>query len=314
MEALNKQKFCGGPGGGFSKAPPGRRRLMIEFFKENFSPCCLCPRQCRAEREKNKQGVCGAVKEVKLASYNLHYGEEPPVSGTRGSGTVFFSGCPMKCVFCQNYPISHLFNGRFYSIEELADIFLNLQERGAHNINFVSPTPYLYHIVRALPIAWRKGLEIPIVYNTSGYERPEIIKALNHVVDVYMPDLKYHDNSLSPTFSEVNDYFEHAYPAIEEMFKQAGELQVDEAGIARKGMILRHLILPGQVENSKKVLKIISQSSFKNASLSLMSQYFPAYQAAKIPGINRRVQPEEYEDVKNYALSLNLTNGWFQEL
>lgn len=254
------------------------------------------------------------MREVKIASYNLHYGEEPPVSGTRGSGTVFFSGCPMKCVFCQNYPISHLFNGRFYSIEELADIFLNLQERGAHNINFVSPTPYLYHIARALHIARGKGLEIPIVYNTSGYERPEIIKALNHVVDVYMPDLKYHDNSLSAAFSEVSDYFENAYPAIEEMFRQTGELQMDEKGIACQGMILRHLILPGQVENSKEVLEIISQSPFKKASLSLMNQYFPAYQAAEIPGINRRIRPKEYEEVKAYALSLGLTNGWFQEL
>ncbi len=286
----------------------------IEFFKQNYSPCRLCPRQCQAEREKNKKGVCGAQKKLKIASFNLHYGEEPPISGECGSGTIFFSGCTLKCVFCQNYPISHLFNGEFYSIEELSILFLNLQERGAHNINFVSPTPYLYHIVRALRSACKKGLKIPIVYNTSGYERSEVVNALNRLVDIYLPDLKYYDNSLSLKFSRVNNYFENAYLSLEEMFKQAGELQMDGEGIAIKGMILRHLILPGHVENSKKVLKTIAESHFKNSYLSLMSQYFPAYKAVEMPEINRRLRLDEYAAVKKYALSLGFTNGWFQEL
>lgn len=285
----------------------------IEFLKENYSPCGLCPRMCGAEREKDGKGVCGAVGRVKVASFNLHYGEEPPVSGERGSGTIFYSGCTMKCVFCQNYPISHLFNGQFYSIEALSGLFLDLQARGAHNINFVSPTPYLFHAVKALRLACKRGLRIPIVYNTSGYERREVIGALDRVVDVYMPDLKYHDNSISLKYSGVNNYFEYAYPAIGEMFRQVGELRMDEGGIARRGMILRHLLLPGQVENSKKVLEIFSRSFFKNASLSLMSQYFPAYRAVEMPEINRRVPSDEYEEVKDYALSLGFTDGWFQE-
>lgn len=306
--------------GGKTKDMPLYERLSdeaweekIEFLKRNFSPCGLCPRMCGAEREKDGKGVCGALKKVKVASFNLHYGEEPPVSGDRGSGTIFYSGCTMKCVFCQNYPISHLFNGRFYSIEALSGLFLDLQARGAHNINFVSPTPYLFHAVKALRLACKKGLSIPIVYNTSGYERREIIQALDRVVDVYMPDLKYFDNSISPRYSGVGNYIEHAYPAIEEMFKQVGELRLDEEGNARRGMILRHLLLPGRVENSKKVLEIISRSSFKNASLSLMNQYFPAYRAKEMPEINRRVRWDEYEEVKKVALSLGFDNGWFQE-
>ncbi|NIM15140.1 MAG: radical SAM protein [Candidatus Aminicenantes bacterium] len=286
----------------------------IRFFHDKYSPCCLCPRQCGAEREKNKAGVCGARKDVKVASYNIHSGEEPPVSGTRGSGTVFFSGCTLKCIYCQNYPISHLLNGEFYSIEELSDIFLHLQTRGAHNINLVTATPYLYHIVHALSLASQKGLNIPIVYNTSGYERPEIVTALNDSIDVYMPDLKYADSEVSLKYTGVSNYLEYAYPAIEEMFKQVGLLQMDEEGIARKGLILRHLILPQNIENSKKVLKIISESPFRDSHLSLMSQYFPAYKAAQEPEINRCLYPEEYQEVKDYALELGFSTGWFQDM
>ena len=298
----------------YQNLSPSEWNEKIKFLEENYSPCRLCPRQCRAQRTKNKTGVCAAGKDVKVASFNLHHGEEPPVSGTRGSGTIFFSGCTMKCVFCQNYPISHLFNGTYYTIEQLARLFLNLQERGAHNINFVSPTPYLYHAVSALYSAAKQGLTIPIVYNTSGYERAEIIKTLTGVIDVYMPDLKYHDNSISPLYSGVDDYFQVAFPALEEMFRQVGRLLVDDDEIAIKGMILRHLILPGHVENSKKVLKIIAESSFKECHLSLMGQYFPAYKAVEIPGINRRILPAEYEEVKGYALSLGFSNGWFQSI
>ena len=286
----------------------------IHFFHEKYSPCCLCPRQCGAEREKNNAGVCGAGKDLKVASYNIHRGEEPPVSGTRGSGTVFFSGCTLKCIYCQNYPISHLLNGEFYSIKELSDIFLHLQTRGAHNINLVTATPYLYHVVHALSLASQKGLNIPIVYNTSGYERPEIVTALNNTIDVYMPDLKYADREISLKYTGVNNYLEYAYPAIEEMFYQVGLLHMDEEGIARKGLILRHLILPGNIENSKKVLKIISESPFKAVHLSLMSQYFPAYKAVGEPEINRCLYPEEYEEVKDYALELGFSTGWFQDM
>ncbi len=287
---------------------------IIQFFREKYSPCCLCPRQCGAEREKNKTGVCGAGKEVKVASYNIHRGEEPPVSGTRGSGTVFFSGCNLKCIYCQNYPISHLLNGKCYSIEELADIFLRLQAGGAHNINLVTAVPYLYHVVHAFFLASGKGLRIPIVYNSGGYERPEMVTALKNIVDVYMPDLKYADREVSLKYTGVNNYLEYAYPAIEEMFNQVGLLQTDEEDIARKGLILRHLILPGEIENSKKVLRIISRSPFRDTHISLMSQYFPAYEAVREPGIHRRLYPEEYEEVKDYAIALGFAAGWFQDM
>lgn len=286
----------------------------IAFFKRNYSPCRLCPRQCGAERDKNMPGVCGALRDVKIASYNIHTGEEPPVSGTSGSGTVFFSGCTLKCVFCQNYPISHLFNGEFYSNEELADIFLNLQDRGAHNINLVTASPYLYHFVRALYTARKKGLNIPVVYNTSGYERTEIIKGLNNLVDVYMPDLKYVDNEISRKYTGVDNYFEYAYPAVVEMFNQVGTLKPDDQGIARQGVITRHLILPGNIENSKKILQVIAKSPFKEIHLSLMSQYFPAYKAIEDPDIHRRLLPAEYREVKDYALQLGFSRGWFQDI
>jgi putative pyruvate formate lyase activating enzyme len=285
----------------------------IDFFKATYSPCYLCPRQCRADRDNNKAGVCGALKDIKVASYNIHMGEEPPVSGIDGSGTVFFSGCTLKCVFCQNYPISHLFNGQFYSIQELADIFLELQERGVHNINLVTATPYLYHFVHALYLAQKNGLFIPIVYNTSGYERLEIIKALKDLLDVYMPDLKYAEREMSRKYTGVDNYFEYAYPAVEEMFNQVGLLEMDEKGIAVKGFILRHLILPGHIENSKKVLEIIAKSPFRDCHLSLMSQYFPAYKASEHPEINRRLSPGEYREVEEYALQLDFSNGWFQD-
>lgn len=286
----------------------------INFLKQRFSPCELCPRRCGVLRENDQKGLCGAMKEVKVASANLHYGEEPPITGEKGSGTIFFSGCPMKCVFCQNYPISHLFNGTLYTIPQLADLFLILQKRGAHNLNFVSPSPFALHALQALKIACDKGLSIPIVYNSSGYERWEIIEALDGVVDIYLPDLKYYDDSLAPEFSGVKDYFSHAYPALLEMFHQVGALQVDDNGIAVRGMILRHLLLPGHLQNSKEVLKIIASSPFKTASLSLMGQYFPAYKAVDIPAINRKIEAAEYREIKDYALDLGLEDGWFQDL
>lgn len=286
----------------------------IRFLKDRYSPCRLCPRECGAERANNKPGICGALKEVKVASFNLHQGEEPPVTGTEGSGTIFFSGCTLKCIFCQNYPISHLFNGEFYSVEQLADMMLGLQERKAHNINLVTGTPYLYHFVEALYIARQKGLTIPIVYNSSGYEHLEVISALEGVIDVYLPDLKYANEDVAFCYTGVRDYLEYAFPALREMFRQVGDLQTDGDGIAVKGMILRHLILPGHTANSKRVLKIIAESSFKDCHLSLMSQYFPAYKAVEHNEINRQLTYEEYEEVKEYALSLGFSKGWFQDM
>jgi len=288
-------------------------REKKEFFREIFSPCRMCPRRCGALRVEGKRGVCGVGDKVRVASYNLHFGEEPPLTGWRGSGTVFFSGCPLKCIFCQNYPISHLGNGQEYSIEELAGLFLNLQKRGAHNINFVSPTPYLHHIVQALEIASSKGLALPIVNNTGGYEELDVVRMLAGIVDVWLPDFKYHDPELARMVSAAPGYREIAYAAISEMFAQVGELEMDGEDIAVRGTIIRHLVLPGQTENSRNVLELISRSPFNKACLSLMSQYFPAYEAPNSP-LSRRLTPEEYFEVKAYAIDLGFEDGWFQDL
>ncbi|MCJ7524749.1 MAG: radical SAM protein [Candidatus Aminicenantes bacterium] len=293
-------------------------RLKREFFADRFNNCRLCPRQCGANRQNNHSGVCRAGREVKIASHNLHFGEEPPISGCRGSGTVFFSGCTLSCLFCQNYPISQLFHGEFYQVEQLAGIFLSLQKRGSHNINLVSPTPYLHHIMGALEIARAKGLDIPLVYNTSGYDRAEVIAQLEGVVDIYLPDLKYGPSEssrlLALELSGAGDYFEYAAAAITEMFRQTGPLQLDHNEVAVRGTVIRHLIIPGSTENSLEVLRTIAANDFKEAWLSLMSQYFPAHRAAGCTPLNRRLQPEEYRLVRDEALKLGLENGWFQEM
>ncbi|MEN8221719.1 MAG: radical SAM protein [Acidobacteriota bacterium] len=285
-----------------------------KYFKNNFSPCRLCPRECSAKREINRKGICLAGKELRIASFNLHFGEEPPISGKRGSGTIFFSGCTLKCIFCQNFPISQLNNGKHYSIDKLAEILLGLQERGAHNINLVSPTPYLNHFVSALRIAAGKGLNIPIVLNSGGYERVDIIKELEGIIDVYMPDFKYSGPEISEKYSGVRDYHEIVLPAISEMYRQVGSLITDDDDVAVKGLIIRHLILPGHTENSISVLKKIGKSSFRNAYQSLMSQFFPAYRSSDDIDLKRRLTSEEYEEVKSVAIEEGLVKGWFQDI
>jgi len=288
------------------------------FFSAGFSPCALCPRQCGAERARGRRGACRAGAQARIASHNLHFGEEPPISGAHGSGTVFFSGCTMTCLFCQNYPISQLAHGEEYTVERLAGILLSLQKRGAHNINLVSPTPYLWHLVSALEIAAGRGLRIPIVYNTSGYERVEVVAALEGIVDVYLPDLKYGPSRaacrLARELSGREDYFDQALPAIAEMFRQTGPLRLDGSGIAARGTVIRHLILPGHAENSIEVLRAIAASPFRGAWLSLMSQYFPAYRAPDRPPFDRRLQVDEWRRVRDEALRLGLDEGWFQEM
>jgi putative pyruvate formate lyase activating enzyme len=289
-----------------------------EFFAARFSPCRLCPRQCGSERLKDRPGACHAARQAKVAAHNLHFGEEPPISGTRGSGTVFFSGCTLKCLFCQNFPISQLAHGETCSVEQLAGLFLSLQKRGAHNINLVSPTPYLRHVVDALEIASARGLNIPFVYNTSGYECPEVMAQLEGIVDIYLPDLKYGptDDSrrLGLVLSGVRDYFEQAFPVLLEMFRQAGPLQLDGEGIAVRGMVVRHLVIPGHTANSIAALRAMDASPFRGAWLSLMSQYFPAHLAPGRPPFDRRLQAGEWQEVRDEALRLGLEDGWFQEL
>lgn len=284
------------------------------MLEENYTKCNLCPRKCGVNRKENKKGVCKAERDVKIASYNLHFGEEPPISGTKGSGTIFFSGCTMRCVFCQNFPISHLYNGKYYSIEELSNILLYLQKRGAHNINLVSPTPYLYHFVKAFEIAKKKGFSLPIVYNTSGYERVDIIRELRGIIDIYLPDFKYSSNEIAKKYSGVKDYVQNALSSIYEMYKQVGILETDKRGIAKKGIIIRHLILPNNVKNSIEVLNILKDKGLNNVHISLMSQFFPAHLSSKFKEISRKLNIKEYEAVKEHALNLGFTKGWFQDI
>lgn len=276
--------------------------------------CRLCPRECGVDRSEGKKGYCGASNELKVARAALHMWEEPCISGETGSGTVFFSGCPMRCRFCQNYSIAAARKGKVISIERLAQIFLELQEKGAANINLVTPTHYTLHIIKALDLAKENGLRIPVVYNTSGYEKTETLKLLRGYIDIYLPDFKYMDGLLAAAYSNAPDYPEYAKRALEEMVGQTGPLKLDEeTGMARSGVIVRHLVLPGHVRNSKAVIQYLYETYGDQIYISIMNQYTPMPQVAKDKLIGRKVTRREYEKVIDYALELGVENGFFQE-
>jgi putative pyruvate formate lyase activating enzyme len=244
----------------------------------------------------------------------VHTGEEPPISGERGCGTIFFANCALSCVFCQNYPISQFGNGREVSLEELADLTLKLQDMGVHNINFVTPTHYSAHIAKAVYKARGKGLEIPVLWNTSGYENVEVLKLLERTVDIYLPDIKYCDNELAFKYCGVKNYAESNRAALKEMKRQAGNLKIDGKGIAQKGIIVRHLVLPGNLENTKKCLAFISEELSKETFVSLMSQYHGAYKFADFPELQKGLTRKEYAKALSYLEEFNLENGWQQEM
>ena len=275
--------------------------------------CTICPHNCKINRTKNP-GRCKSTDKIKIALYSIHNFEEPCISGENGSGTIFFSNCNMNCVFCQNYEISQLGRGKEITIEELANVMIKQQERNVQNINLVTPTSYALHIVEAIKIARKKGLKIPIVYNTNGYESVETLKLLEGYVDIYLPDLKYYYNDLAKKYSKVDNYFEIATKAIQEMYRQVGMPVLDENGVMKKGLMIRHLILPNEVQNSKKVLKWVKENIDSNVYVSIMAQYFPTYKAKEIPEIARKITKEEYEKVENYLYELDLENGYIQEL
>lgn len=275
--------------------------------------CTICPHNCKINRTKNP-GRCKSTDKIKIALYSIHNFEEPCISGEKGSGTIFFSNCNMNCVFCQNYEISQLGRGKEITIEELANVMIKQQERNVQNINLLTPTSYALHIVEAIKIARKKGLEIPIVYNTNGYESVETLKLLEGYVDIYLPDLKYYYDDLAKKYSKVDNYFEIATKAIQEMYRQVGTPVLDENGVMKKGLMIRHLILPNEVQNSKKVLKWIKENIDSNVYVSIMAQYFPTYKAKEIPEIARKITKEEYEKVENYLYELDLENGYIQEL
>ncbi|MCR4431572.1 MAG: radical SAM protein [Tepidanaerobacteraceae bacterium] len=275
--------------------------------------CNLCPRKCGVNRLAGEKGACGAASEALVAKAFPHRWEEPCISGEKGSGTVFFTCCNMKCIFCQNYRISQEGFGKAVSIDELAEIFLKLQQKGVHNINLVTPTIYTPQIIEAIKTARSAGLSIPIVWNSNAYENVETIKALGGLVDIYLPDLKYFDDALALKYSGSPNYFQTAAKAISEMSSQVGEPVFDENGIIKRGLIIRHLILPGHKEDSKKILRWISRHLPKGVYISLMSQYMPYYKAKSHPEINRRLSAEEYNDVIRCFFEYGLENGFVQE-
>lgn len=274
--------------------------------------CNLCPRNCMVDRTINV-GFCKATDKIRIARAALHYWEEPCISGQNGSGTVFFSFCPLKCVFCQNYVLSHQNKGSEISVEKLSDIFLDLQNKNAHNINLVTPTHYVPQIIKALKLSKQKGLKIPIVYNSSGYETVDTIKMLDGYIDIYLPDFKYFSNDLAKKYSNANNYFKIATDAIKEMFKQVGKFSIDENGIMKKGMIIRHLLLPGYTNDSKKVISHIYDLFKDDIYISIMNQYTPLEHVRMYPELNRKVTDKEYDDVIEFALSLGIENAFIQE-
>lgn len=273
----------------------------------------MCPRNCGVNRLKDRVGYCGAGKNIRVARAALHYWEEPCISGSIGSGTVFFSYCTLKCVFCQNYNISQCSFGKEITIDRLAEIFLELQEKGALNINLVTPTHYVPQIIEALKIAKEKGLKLPIIYNSSGYEKVETIKLLKGYIDVYLPDMKYFDTKYSMKYSKARDYFLYAKEAIDEMVNQVGEVKFDNNGIIQKGVIIRHLMLPGLLFDSKKIIDYIHSTYGNKVYISIMNQYTPLEHVKIYPELNKPLNQKHYEALIDYAVSIGVENGFIQE-
>lgn len=278
-----------------------------------YEDCLLCPRKCGINRSTGQTGVCGVSSEIKVARAALHYWEEPCISGKKGSGAVFFSGCSLHCVFCQNREISDGKAGKLISKERLSDIFMELADKGANNINLVTPGQYIPDIVWAVNDAKSRGMKLPIIYNTSGYENVTELKLLEGIVDVYLPDFKYMDSTLSAMYSRAKDYPSVAKQALSEMVRQQPDVVIDDAtGLIQKGVIVRQLLLPGHVNDAKAVLKYLYDTYHDHVYISMMSQFTPI--ALKdYPKINRTVTRREYERLVDYALEIGITNAFIQE-
>lgn len=281
---------------------------------KELNSCTICPHNCKINRNNGQIGRCRIGDKVKIALASVHNYEEPCISGKNGSGTIFFSNCNLSCTYCQNYKISQLGKGYELSVEELANIMLKQQEKGVNNINLVTPTMYVYQIIEAIKIARKRGLKIPIIYNTNGYENVKTIQDLNGYVDIYLPDLKYYSNEISKKYSKIDNYFKYATEAIKEMYKQVGSPIFDENGIIKKGLIIRHLVLPNHLQNSKHILKWIKENMPEDTYVSVMAQYFPTYKAKEDNLINRKLNKKEYREIEEFLYTLNLENGYMQEL
>ena len=281
---------------------------------EQLAKCEICPFRCKVNRLSGQVGRCGCGDKIRVAKYQLHYFEEPCISGKSGSGTVFFSNCNFKCIFCQNYKIIQEGKGNEVTIEELANIYLKLQQEGANNINLVTPTMYAYQIIEAIKLARMNGLNLPIIYNSNGYENVETLRDLSGYVDVYLPDLKYYADELAIKYSKAPNYFKIATKAILKMIDQVGLPEFDENGMIRKGVIIRHLVLPGHIQNSKHILKWLKENVEGNAYVSVMAQYFPTYRAKEDEYLNRKLTRKEYSEIEQYLYLLDIQNGYMQEL
>ena len=285
---------------------------LEQQIQQQYESCTLCPRECRRNRNNGEIGFCKVSSNLKGARASLHMWEEPCISGEEGSGTVFFSGCNLGCVYCQNYNIAKGITGKEITTHRLSDIFLELQEKGANNINLVTPTHYLYHIKEAVLQAKKKGLHIPIVYNTSGYEKVESLKLLDGIVDIYLTDFKYLDGDIAKKYSRAEDYPEVAKEALKEMIRQVPECIFEEDKM-KKGIIVRHLILPNYIKHSKDVLHYLYKTHGNSIYISIMNQYTPLKQVEKFPEINRKITEKEYEEVVDYAISIGIEQGFIQE-
>ena len=288
--------------------------MIVNKMQKKLEKCTLCPHKCGIDRTKGKIGRCKSTDKVKIALYSTHEFEEPCISGIHGSGTVFFSNCNLNCIFCQNYEISQLGRGKEISTNELADIFLKQQEKNVENVNLVTPTSYVPQIIEAIQIAKKHGFRLPIVYNTNAYENIETIKLLDGYVDIYLPDLKYVENDLAKKYSKIDNYFEIATEAIKEMYRQVGNPILNSDGIMQRGIMIRHLVLPTYIENSKKVLDWIKNNLPKEVYVSVMAQYFPTYMAKKDKRINRKLTKYEWNKILDYIEVLGIENGFVQEL
>ena len=278
-----------------------------------LASCDLCPHDCGVNRIKGERGICGAGLRAKIASANVHRGEEPPISGTQGSGTVFLSGCSLKCMFCQNFPISQLGNGEEIATGELATRMLRLQRQGVHNINFVTPTHYLPQILAALWLAIPRGFSLPVVWNSSGYEKVDALRLLDGIVHVFLPDMKYADESCAVEFSAAPGYRDCNRSAVGEMLRQVGHLQLDDEGIAQSGLIVRHLVLPGGAAGSRATLAWIAEHLGTETHIALMNQYFPAHRAVSSGALGRKIDDAEYDAAVAALEEFGLENGWVQD-
>jgi putative pyruvate formate lyase activating enzyme len=287
------------------------RRVKVAY--DRLRSCDICPHDCRVNRLAGETGVCRSGAQPRVASANVHRGEEPPISGTRGSGTIFFSNCNLRCRFCQNFPISQFGNGEDLSTRELAARMLKLQRQRVHNLNLVTPSHFLPQFLAALCLAVREGFRLPIVWNSNGYELVDVLELLDGVVDIYLPDMKYVAEEPAVSFSSAPGYREVNRAAVREMLRQVGHLQLDGEGVGVRGLIIRHLVLPAGHAGSRETLRWIAENLGRETHISLMKQFFPAHEAGQVPGIHRKITDEEYDAAMDALEEAGLENGWVQE-